>query len=303
MYLRKRAALLGLATVNALMAGILAAPPATAQLPVLVPCSVPQLRAAITTANDAGGGDLLLSPGCVYTLDAPDPDIPTNGLPIIEADIGIQGAGATITRGASASDFRIFEVAEGGALSLATLTVSGGSSIGDGGGILNAGTLELDATAVLDSHADAQGGGVANYATMTVGLASRINGNSAFGAGGGIASSGTLTVRASSIDDNSVTGANGQGGGLFNGGGAVLVEASSIGSNSATADGASGGGLATIGGSVDLQLGFVENNRADTAPGGIRKDGGLLSLTLEVVFNNTPTNCQGSPSPVPGCPN
>ncbi|TDC24917.1 hypothetical protein E1265_08490 [Streptomyces sp. 8K308] len=254
---------------------------------------------AIDAANTAGSGDLLLAPGCTYTLTAADSD--EDGLPVITGDITLVGASTTITRSSTAPDFRIFEVAEGGNLTLSALTVNGGKTTGDGGGILNNGTVTLNATAVRNSQAAGEGGGVANHGTLNVNAGSRISYNSAVTGGGGILNTATLDITASSIDHNSITGTDALGGGLFNSGGDVTADLSSVGSNSALAAGASGAGVATVGGTAELNLDLVGSNVANTAPGGIYNDGTTLTLTFSLVAGNSPSNCTGSPSPVPGC--
>ncbi|WP_326597081.1 hypothetical protein [Streptomyces sp. NBC_01803] len=298
---RRTCTLGALGAVGAMGVALVGASPAAAQPIAIVPCSTSALVAAIETANDEGGGELLLAAGCTYTLTDDNEDS-GNGLPVITSDITLLGAGTTIARSPSADDFRILQVAPEGELILSALTIKGGSTEGDGGGILNEGDLTLNATQV-SSNTAGWGGGIANYGDLVIDVGSRVTANSAEYAGGGVASTGTVKVRASSIDHNSVTGTDALGGGLFNEYGVVLVEVSGIGSNSALGDGGSGAGLATVGGSVDLTLSTVESNHADTAPGGISNDGGDVGLLLSPVFGNDPTNCAGSPDPVPNCLN
>ncbi|WP_147437632.1 hypothetical protein [Streptomyces radicis] len=289
-----------LAVIGAVGAALtLGTVPPAAALPTLVPCSVTALVDAVEDANTAGGGDLLLATGCTYTLTAAYSG--EDGLPPITSDIDILGTGTTITRSATAPDFRLFHVAATGDLELSVLTLSGGSVTGNGGAVLNEGDLTVNASTVSGSSADGQGGGIASTGTLSVDAASRITTNTAATGGGGILTEGTATLRASTVDRNQVTGTAALGGGLLNDGGTVTIEASGIASNTATADDGSGAGIATVGGTVTVNLGVVEGNRADTAPGGISNDGGTVTLTLSPVFGNTPGNCTGSPDPVPNC--
>ncbi|MGJ3239378.1 MAG: WD40 repeat domain-containing protein [Anaerolineae bacterium] len=82
-----------------------------------------ELISAITTGNTAGSS---------YTLSP-------NALPTITGEIKIIGNGATITHDTSASDVRIFRVADGASLTLENLTLSGRDPID------NAGTVRLQA--------------------------------------------------------------------------------------------------------------------------------------------------------------
>jgi hypothetical protein len=45
----------------------------------------------------------------------------------------------------------------------------------------------------------------------------------------------------------------------------------------------------------------VTANKSSLTPGGIYRSGGTLTITTSPVTANTPTNCAGSPTPVPGC--
>ncbi len=298
---RRKLRSIGLGSAGIIASALMTAGPAAAQ-PVFVPCSATALGTAITAANAAGSGALLLSPGCTYSITSPA-NKSEDGLPQITGDIHIVGSGAVITRDASSTAaFRLFDVASGGKLALDALTVSGGNPTGDGGGISNAGTLTLHAVQVTKNSTGGNGGGVANTGTLHT-FATRITDNTAVSGGGGVfnGSSATAALRASSVDDNTTTGATSQGGGILNNGGTVTGDLSSLGSNSATGASSSGGGIATVGGTVRLTLNSVTDNHATTAPGGILNNGGTVSLVLTGVFNNTPTNCAGSPSPVPGC--
>jgi hypothetical protein len=300
MNLRNKTQVIGAGSAGVVVAALIAATPAAAQPISFVPCSVPALSAAITAANHSGGGDLLLAVGCTYTLTTAASG--EDGLPQITTPITITGFGDTITRSSSAPAFRIFDVAEGGELTLSALTVSGGRPTGEGGGILNDGKLTLSTTAVRANRAGGQGGGIANNGMLDVN-ASRVSFNSAVGGGGGIANGdvGIAKLRGGSVDGNTVTGDDARGGGILDNGGTVSADLMSIGSNSVTGAGSSGAGLATLGGLVTLNSSTVESNHAATSPGGILNDGGIVTLALTPVFANTPTNCADSPDPVPGC--
>ena len=66
----------------------------------LVGCDTAKLVTAIANANSSGGGILILTAGCTYTLKSgPYGDgNGADGLPVITSAITIHGNGATITR-------------------------------------------------------------------------------------------------------------------------------------------------------------------------------------------------------------
>ena len=66
---------------------------------------------------------------------------------------------------------------QGTSASLSGLTITGGATAGDGGGLLNLGTVALSGVAVVGNSA-ANGGGVANAGTAVI-VGSSIDGNAA----------------------------------------------------------------------------------------------------------------------------
>src|SRR5262245_53354526 len=108
---------------------------------------VTTLREAIDLANTQPGDDTItfapaLAAGgtATITLDSALPDLNTN--------IAMDGPGAnrlTVSRSTAGGtpDFRVFNVTLGSSVSISALTISGGQSSNDGGGIFNAGTLSL----------------------------------------------------------------------------------------------------------------------------------------------------------------
>jgi hypothetical protein len=142
---------------------------------------------ASSTVGSGAPTTIALQSGATYSLTVIDnfwfgPD----GLPPISSPVTIQGNGATITRAASASPFRLFYVSGGlsgipsGSLTLQNLTLSGGlakggdsfsggGGAGMGGAIFNQGALVLQRTTVTgnaatggagDGDAGAGGGGI-----------------------------------------------------------------------------------------------------------------------------------------------
>lgn len=86
-----------LCTLRALTGATVLAAAITTSVPVAaqadVACSEPTLIAAITAANGAGGGDVVLTPGCSYTLTASHSSGAQgpNGRPIITTAVTLTG--------------------------------------------------------------------------------------------------------------------------------------------------------------------------------------------------------------------
>jgi hypothetical protein len=238
-----------------------------------VACSELALVNAINAANLAGGGTLNLAAGCTYSITKPYGGS-ANGLPVITTVITFEGTGTTIRRAPGALlSFRILEVALKGDLTVKAVTLSDGRAplLANGGCILNHGALTLTGSSVLNNIAGASGGGVYNNGTTTF-TSSAINGNS--------------------------TGLLGNGGGIYNNNGTVTSTSTPIENNSAVLQ---GGGIFSVGGVVTLTTSPVTANHSALIPGGIYRGGGTMTVTSSPVTANTPTNCTGSPSPVPGC--
>ena len=126
------------------------------------------------------------------------------------------GLGKLAVSGAGAS--RVFQVDKGSSASLTGLTITGGVTSGDGGGLLNSGSLALVDVEIVGNSA-ANGGGLANSGTAMI-VGSSIDGNAASADGGGIFNTGVLTELRSDLSANS---AGTDGGGLYNRGTAALV--------------------------------------------------------------------------------
>jgi hypothetical protein len=303
------------------------------------------LIADIKAANQSGGSNTI-----VLTAPTTSPYVLTavnnttdgaNGLPVIAAKdaLTISGNNAMIeaeqpTFGGApiyGSTFRLFDVANHGALTLQNLTLEGGLAFGsgtaaEGGAILNQGTLTL--TAVTVQNNTAQGFNGAN--------ASNVNGNGKNGqdaAGGGIWSNGALTLQTGTVlkgndaiggnggnayynfdsdywgNGNPGTGGNGFGGGLCVASGTTTLHNASLLSNTVYEGGGGeaayawgrngsgfGGGLHVAGGTVSLNSDAVEYNAAPIG-GGLYVAGGTVSLTGDTVEYNTARGGEGGGGP------
>ena len=158
-----------------------------------------------------------------------------NGLPVITDTLTIEGNGATIERddAADTPQFRLFEVAREGNLTLDEVTVRNGDTLSEGGGIYSRGRLTVRNSTIAENRAeydeyggggiygnvvvlekstvaDNEGGGVSGSSVEL--NKSIVRGNLAssdyFSSGTGIDihESGTLTVTESIIEDNAGSG-------------------------------------------------------------------------------------------------
>ncbi len=247
---------------------------ASASHTVTVPCAGPGggalgLIAALKTADANRGGTIALATDCSYTLlDSENPTDGGNGLPVITAPITITGQeGTTIARASlpSSADFRIFNVAKSGTLTLDSVTVLGGRVVTDGGAILvNGGTVDLKS--------------------------SRISGSTARSGGGVYVDGGTLDVSGGEVDENTASGSGLQGGGGIEvtDKGAVTLRETLIVANTAAYF---GGGIRIVGeATVVARSSKVEHNISEGNDGGI-SDGlgastGMLTLLDSEVSHN-----------------
>jgi hypothetical protein len=181
-----------------------------------------------------------------------------NALPVVRSSVTIRGHGARLERDSAipcpgAPNLRLFEVADGGILTLEDVELAGGCTTGSGGAIFaNGGTVILKNARLTGHRADGDGGAVA---VVDGGLdvdGSIVEGNVAGGAGGAF----------------SVTG----------GPGALRVERSSLVANTAATGGAVSVAASRLG--VVLQSTLVDN-LASGAGGAVRLDHPAARLDLD----------------------
>ena len=287
------------------------------------------LREAISNANlDSTDGSVDCAAGSgadTITISVSGTISLTQPLPDLSSDMTIDGLGmsqTTITRSASAAEFRIF-TKTAGAATISQMTISGGIVRGAagtsgesvyGGGIRSsAGPLTLDSVQVSSNQiisgyaaglggfvSQAFGGGVYSFHALTL-INSAVIQNSATGGngalfpgrafGGGIAALGDLTITNSSISHNSSTGGNNTGGrgGPAHGGGIYIrpsdwpnLSAEAVITGSTISDNRSTGGDGTY-------VGPIAGGVATGA--GVETEGGTVTLRLNrsVVSNNVVT--------------
>lgn len=114
--------------------------------------------------------------------------------------------------------------------------------------------------------------------------------------GGGILNFGAVTLTGSHLSGNT---ADGLGGAVYSTGTAAATTFTSSTVTSNTAHQA--GGIASVNATLTITSSTVNVNAATVNPGGIYYVAGSATLNTSTVTANTPTNCTGSPSPVPGC--
>ena len=260
-------------------------------------------RVPVFACTEQGIREAIARGGGPIYFDCDEPTVvPTEAEIVIDNDVILDGEGNLIVDAQGTvppapgeiapkvnGAHRVFSIPEGVTAELLGFTVTGGSTDGDGGGILNAGTLTLAKgvvsgntarfgggvrnegqgqadvieTTVSENFATQVGGGISNRlegATMTLSR-STVQGNTATGNVGGIANSGTLTVNDTTVSGNE---AGGEAGGIGNSGEMTMTKSTVFG-NTATAE---GGGILNAG-AFSLENSTVSGNQAGDAGGGI----------------------------------
>ena len=296
----------GGACAVAVMGAALTAAPSAAQAKriVNVPCSTASLVTAITNANTAGGDTLRLAASCTYALTAPVSPPGSrgpNGLPIITGNITILGGPSTTIQRTGTPQFRIFEVATSGILSVQNVFVVGGNAgLEPGGGLLNSrGHVVLTNVTLTGNVAD-NGAAIANDSGHVQLVNTLVNNNStraSGGGGGGVYNDGFLEADNSVIRNNA---ANTSGGGVYNELGATSrFDHVTLNANTAAVNG--GAIYNGVGGTARFTATLVQSNTA-AGGGGIfnASSTGAVPLSGSVVTGNVPNNCVPLGG-IPGC--
>ncbi|MBS9395042.1 MAG: hypothetical protein HEQ29_18585 [Dolichospermum sp. LBC05a] len=180
------------------------------------------------------------------------------------------GGQATINASGLLNSDRVFQVLDGGQLSLQNVMVTGGNISSDGGGI------RVDSNAALDLY----------NSTVTGNKASGF-----FNRGGGIYNSGFVYLRNGSIVSNNIAAGDSsqEGGGIYNSGGTLIATNSTISNNEG---GVYGGGISTVSGSVTLINTTVRGNSAGNG-GGINSNGTSVALLNTTISGNSANSSGG----------
>lgn len=250
------------------------------------------LRQALLDANAVVGADtIIFDPTDFATAKTISL---TSGLPNITDSLSIQGTGAgllTVERNAAASHFRVFTISGMNlAASFSDLTISGGKSATNGGGIsAGANCILTLQNVVLSGNSAADNGGAINAgtnSTVTINNSS-FTANTADNHGGAInLNLGTFTLENTTTSGNS---ANGSGGAVF-----IVGSADGVFRNvtiSGNTVSGTGGGIAwdSTGGTVLVQNSTIVNNAASISGGGLHHNKGNGDFVVEssIFFGNT----------------
>ena len=145
-----------------ILAGLLAAANAGAEIISVAPRDAEGLVAAIEHAERTPGPDVIeLAPHSLYAISNPTGGPDPQALPTIRGDLRILGNGSEIRRYSNAS-MLLLSVAGSGTLRLEHLTLAEG----DHGAILNRGKLRLFHVAIVDNTAHGADAIVRNYGEL-----------------------------------------------------------------------------------------------------------------------------------------
>lgn len=246
------------------------------------------LRQAIGWANANTAGDtIVLAAGATYTLTC------AAGGALLSTDghLTIEGHGATIKQ--TCPGERVLTASTSGpttqGLTLSDVTLTGGDSSGNGGGVLAWGEVTLVDSTLTGNHAAGDGGGLwlGTYAAatlvrsrvasntassggglfmtnMSIDADSVVEGNEALQRGGGIAT--TSAQIKGTVRNNSALA--GGGGGISAAGTTTIADGATVSGNHTTGD---GGGVSA--GSVTVEQATLANNDADERGGAIASTG------------------------------
>jgi predicted outer membrane repeat protein len=248
------------------------------------------LRAAVMSANKAGGNVLIVLPAGTYTLIRPSVlgDSggaikllnPVSGTPTITID----GAGAAVTIiDANEIADHVLTIDSSRTATISGVTFRNGHVSGDGGGIYNAGNLDLIGCTLSDNTASGNGGGIYTSQILFFNQ-STLSGNQAL-SGGGIYSSGGSSVTAGDCTlSGNTTLPGGSGGGIYTeAASSTTIDHCTLSGNMADE---LGGGIANNG-SVDISYTTLSGNTAAKFVGGGLVSSGVLTLKHSTVSGNT----------------
>src|SRR5215471_7767683 len=173
----------------------------------------PATTITVTNGNDSGPGSLRqaladASDGDTINFDPSVGTVTlTTGELAIDKSLTLSGAPQMVTvERVSQTEFRIFHVMSGHSVEIDGLTITGGSLVGNGGGISSGATLTISNCAISGNsitRVDSvvySGAGIYNVGTMTI-VNSTVNNNQGLVVGlfppfgGGISNDGTLTIQ------------------------------------------------------------------------------------------------------------
>lgn len=196
---------------------------------------------------------------------------------------------------------------DGGVTTISHTLIRDNRATASGGGLINQGNTVKIFHSTVAGNTAAIGGGIAdNSGDTLLATAVTVRGNTAQTAGGGVAVTAFsgVTIDDSAITDNVTTAGDGAGVWIEDdfSGNNISIRRSLVAWNQAAGAGAQGGGLYVgIDGTVALTDTRIVENIAVDPPGGVYNAGVVTTTGKVIITDNRPTNCTGSPQPVPGC--
>jgi len=234
-------------------------------------------------ANAKDGDTIIFDIGLSGTITL------SGGELVIDKSIKIDANGADITLDAG-GDSRVMSITSGTTVTLVGLTITGGKTTSDGGGIINAGVLTLEDCTITGNSAR-RGGGISSSGTTTIiGGTISDNTSTSYG-GGGYIQRGTTTIENCTISGNAMVGvklpsgamSGGFGGGIYNGG-TLFLTGGEITNNTALLFG--GGGLYNEG-RAELNGCTISENEAEWGGGVSNSNYGTMIITGATIKENT----------------
>lgn len=244
------------------------------------------LREAIAAANSTGANDVIVFDGGIFGSSR---TITLGGTELLIANNGtltINGTRADKLTVSGNNSSRVFEVASGANLSLLKMTVSGGREV-FGGGINNHGTLAINTVTVTGNTATGSGGGInSDTGTVTNISNSAITNNTSANKAGGLYFyyAATVNVFNTTVSNNS---AGNYGGGIANEFSTIQMTNATVTNNA----GAFGGGVYNFNGStIFARNDLIAGNTAPTAPD---FSGTLSAQGFNLIGNTSGANITG----------
>ena len=193
------------------------------------PSGVLDLRGAVNLANARVGAKTITFDPAVFA--SAQSITLTGGQLKLSGTMGpitIDGPGANLLTIIGSGAANVFQINDDVTATLSGMTITGGSTTGVGGGVLNLGTATINNCTITGNSAG-YGGGVMNDGTLSLDHCT-ISGNNATVEGGGLWTDGTATINACTISGNS---SGDIGGGVNNRGATLTLTSSTVSGNSA----------------------------------------------------------------------
>ena len=257
------------------------------------------LREAIQSANtDAAvdacaagsGNDTITLPAGTYTLSVAGAGEDSNatGDLDITSNVAVSGAGASTTTINGGAIDRVLHVLSGNTLALTGVTVTNGSTSGNGAGLFNSqGTLTLtDSTVTANASTNGNSGGIYSFLATTTLTNSTVSDNtSQFDGAGLFKVGGEMTLTGSTVSGN----AGRNGGGIKSDNGGTLTLTNSTVSGNTAEFGAGINNDATL----NMTGSTISGNTASSAGGGIFTNFGTLTITNSTLSGNIASGSSG----------